>query len=227
MEKLFIDDELKKIRHDNFDLKSLRKNGKQIIGCSFYKDGIGYVLNAYIVKCDAYNPFNSNQEHLFIASNIKLNKGNLEDTVNEARKYLVNKNKIAIGSNGLGYGAIEILKKDYIADNGKIYYGNLPMRVDVKEHGCIMQSVFPFDLTSNLINEAAISLRELIKEDRFHVDEEIYNDVLKELSLFEYETNSNGTIHLIRNNDTNYLDNIILVCLLNEHMKAIENEKNN
>lgn len=142
MEKLFIDDELKKIRHDNFDLKSLRKNGKQIIGCSFYKDGIGYVLNAYIVKCDAYNPFNSNQEHLFISSNIKLNKGNLEDTVNEARKYLVNKNKIAIGSNGLGYGAIEILKKDYIADNGKIYYGNLPMRVDVKEHGCIMQSVF-------------------------------------------------------------------------------------
>ena len=49
MEKLFIDDELKKIRHDNFDLKSLRKNGKQIVGCSFYKDGIGYVLNAYVV----------------------------------------------------------------------------------------------------------------------------------------------------------------------------------
>ena len=99
------------------------------------------------------------------------------------------------------------------------------MRVDVKEHGCIMQSIFPFDLTSNLINEAAISLRELIKEDRFHVDEEIYNDVLKELSLLEYKTNSNGTIHLIRNNDTNYLDNIILVCLLNEHMKVIDNEK--
>lgn len=37
MEKLFIDDELKKIRHDNFNLKSLRKNGKQIIGCSFTK----------------------------------------------------------------------------------------------------------------------------------------------------------------------------------------------
>lgn len=50
MEKLFIDGELQKIRHDNFDLKSLRKNGKQIIGCSFYKDGIGYILNAYVVN---------------------------------------------------------------------------------------------------------------------------------------------------------------------------------
>lgn len=220
MEKLFIDGELQKIRHDNFDLKSLRKNGKQIIGCSFYKDGIGYILNAYVVKCNADNPFNSNQEHLFIASNIQLSKGNLEDTVNESRKYLSNKNRIAIDSKGLGYSAIEILKKDYITDNGKIYYGNLPMRVDINEYGHILQTVFPFDLTNNVINEAAISLRQLIKEDRFHVDEEIYNDVLKELSLLEYEINDNGTIHLIRNNDANYVDNIILVCLLNEHMKV-------
>ena len=220
MEKLFIDGELQKIRHDNFDLKSLRKNGKQIIGCSFYKDGIGYILNAYVVKCNADNPFNSNQEHLFIASNIQLSKGNLEDTVNESRKYLSNKNRIAIDLKGLGYGAIEILKKDYIADNGKIYYGNLPMRVDINEYRHILQTVFPFDLTNNVINEAAISLRQLIKEDRFHVDEEIYNDVLKELSLLEYEINDNGTIHLIRNNDANYVDNIILVCLLNEHMKV-------
>lgn len=149
-----------------------------------------------------------------------MSKGNLEDTVNESRKYLSNKNRIAIDLKGLGYGAIEILKKDYIADNGKIYYGNLPMRVDINEYRHILQTVFPFDLTNNVINEAAISLRQLIKEDRFHVDEEIYNDVLKELSLLEYEINDNGTIHLIRNNDANYVDNIILVCLLNEHMKV-------
>lgn len=206
MEKLFSKEDLSKIKTGSFNFKSLKYNGEDITACSFYRDWTGNILTAYIVK---YEVSGSEVEDIFISFAEKVSGKSMEDSVNSSRKYLRNKHEIIIDSRGLGYSSIDILANDYVTDEGVLYKG-IKKETQNKKY---LQKIIELPVRSNSIHLAVIKLRELIKSGRLHIDNKLYEEIINELSIVEYETKDNMIIS-IHSDKREYLDNILLICEL-------------
>lgn len=212
MEKLFSKEDLAKIKHGSFDIQSLSNIGKELTSCSFYTDHTGNILNAYIVK---YEVNGSEIEDIFVSFRENVSGDSMESCVNNSRKYLKNKRDIVIDLRGLSYGAIDILVNDYLTDEGVLYKG-------IKRENSSQrfpQRIIPVIANAEMHNRAISKLREFVTNGRFHVENDLYDEIIDELSLIEFEINVNGC-PCVRCEKRDYIENLLLVIEANEMLET-------
>lgn len=212
MEKFFSKEDLSKVKSGTFDIQSLIENGKEYTACSFNTGCIGNILSAYIVT---YYIRGIKFEDIFVASEEKVSGSSMNNCVNGSRKYLKNSQNIIIDSKGIGCSAIDTLKNDYLTDEGVLYKG-LDLHTPNKK---FLRNIIPASMTTTYINDAVIILSNFIRNGRFHIENNLYEKILEELSLIEYEIKDKGIMQ-IHFSKREYIDNLLLICETNELLKS-------
>lgn len=209
MEKLFSKEDLSKIKSGTFDIESLKTNCTEYTACSFCIGCTGNILNAYVIK---YYVKGAKFEHFFVTEEENVSGSSISNCANSSRKYLDSKHNIIIDSRGIGCSAIDVLLNDYLTDEGVLYKG-----FDLySPNRRFLRRIISESMTTADIDCAIISLKDFIKDGRLHIDSNLYEKILEELSCIEYEIkDSKMKIHY---NKREYIDNLLLICQVNNEI---------